>query len=63
MQKNDISLSELARKIGQTPQNFSKKLLRNTISDDEFSRILTSLSVGYKQTIVFSDETYIEIIL
>ena len=54
-QKNNISISELARKIGQTPQNFNKKLLRNTLSETEFSMILLELNVSYEQTIKFSD--------
>ena len=57
-QKNNISLSELARRIGQTPQNFNKKILRNTISDDELSKILLVLNI--EQKIRFSDGTSIE---
>ena len=59
-QKNNISLSELARRIGQTPQNFNKKILRNTISDDELSKILLVLNIEYEQKIRFSDGTSIE---
>ena len=59
-QKNNISLSELARRIGQTPQNFNKKILRNMISDDELSKILLVLNIEYEQKIRFSDGTSIE---
>lgn len=59
-QKNNISLSELARKMGQTPQNFNKKILRNTVSDDELSRILLELQVVYEQKIKFADGTSME---
>ena len=59
-QKNNISLSELARRIAQTPQNFNKKILRNTISDDELSKILLVLNIEYEQKIRFSDGTSIE---
>lgn len=59
-QKNNISLSELARRIGQTPQNFNKKILRNTVSDDELSRILLEMQVVYEQKINFADGTSIE---
>ena len=59
-QKNNISLSELARRIGQTQQNFNKKILRNTISDDELSKILLVLNIEYEQKIRFSDGTSIE---
>lgn len=52
-QKNNISLSELARKIGQTPQNFNKKMLRNTVTDEELSRILLELNVVYEQKMFF----------
>ena len=31
----NISISELARRIGQTPQNFNKKLKRDTVTFDE----------------------------
>lgn len=56
-QKNDISISELARKIEQTPQNFNKKILRNTVSDEELSNILSELNVVYEQKVIFDDGT------
>ena len=34
-EKMNISISELARKIGQSPQNFNKKLQRGTVSVEE----------------------------
>ena len=30
----NVSVSELARRIGQTPQNFNKKLKRETVTFD-----------------------------
>ena len=36
-EKQNISLAELSRRIGQTPQNFNKKLKRGTVSFDEQS--------------------------
>lgn len=30
--KKNINVSELARRIGQTPQNFGKKLKRDTVT-------------------------------
>lgn len=38
-EKQNISISELARHIGQTPQNFGKKLKRETITLDEMKQI------------------------
>lgn len=56
-QKNNISISELARRIGQTPQNFNKKILRDTVSDKELSEIFTELKVVYEQKIYLKDGT------
>lgn len=58
--KNNISISEMARRIGQSPQNFSKKLSRNTVSDDELAMILSKFNVVYEQKISFTDGTTIE---
>lgn len=33
--RSGISLSELARRIDQTPQNFNAKLKRNTLTQEE----------------------------
>ena len=60
-QKNNITLSELARKIGQTPQNFNKKILRNTLSDEELVEIVLALNIVYEQIIKFADGTEIEV--
>lgn len=45
----NISLAELSRRIGQTPQNFNKKLQRGTVSYEEMVKIAETLSVGYEQ--------------
>ena len=37
--KKNISVSELARRIGQTPQNFGKKLKRDTVTLEELKQI------------------------
>lgn len=38
-----ISVAELARRIGQTPQNFNKKLKRETVSTEELMMIANEL--------------------
>ena len=53
--------SELARKIGQTPQNFNKKILRNTVSDEELSVIFLKLKVVHEQKLYFEDGSSIEL--
>lgn len=51
----DISLAELCRRIGQTPQNFNKKLQRGTVSFEEMMKIAEVLDVGYEQAFVLPD--------
>ncbi|MGN0638123.1 MAG: helix-turn-helix domain-containing protein [Huintestinicola sp.] len=48
-EKENISLAELCRRIGQSPQNFNKKLKRGTVSFDEMMAIAEALNVGYEQ--------------
>ena len=51
----NISLAELCRRIGQTPQNFNKKLQRGTVSSVEMAKIVEALEVGYEQAFVSPD--------
>ena len=44
-----ISVAELARRIGQTPQNFNKKLKRETVSTEELMEIAEVLGVVFEQ--------------
>lgn len=50
--KQNISLAELCRRIGQTPQNFNKKLKRGTVSFEDMMKIAEVLDVGYEQAFV-----------
>jgi transcriptional regulator with XRE-family HTH domain len=54
-EKMNISLAELCRRIGQTPQNFNKKLKRGTVSFDEMMEIAEVLGVGYEQAFILPD--------
>lgn len=54
-EKQNISLAELRRRIGQTPQNFNKKLKRGTVSFEEMMEIAEALGVGYEQAFVLPD--------
>lgn len=49
--RSGVSLSELARRINQTPQNFSVKLKRNTVTQDELNQIANVLNVKYLKSI------------
>ena len=54
-EKQNISLAELCRRIGQTPQNFNKKLKRETVSFQEMVMIAEVLNVEYKQSFILPD--------
>lgn len=54
-ERQNISLAELCRRIGQTPQNFNKKLKRGTVSFDEMVEIAEAVGVGYEQAFVLPD--------
>lgn len=53
--KKNISIAELSRRIGQTPQNFNKKLKRGTVSSEEMMAIADAMGVGYEQAFVLED--------
>ena len=39
--KNDLTMAEIARRLGITPQAFSQKMKRGTISLDDLDNIAT----------------------
>lgn len=51
-EKQNVSLAELCRRIGQTPQNFNKKLKRGTVSFEEMMTISEVLEVEYEQVFI-----------
>ena len=51
----NISVSELARRIGQTPQNFNKKLKRETVTLDELKAIAVILEIKFEQAFILTD--------
>ncbi|MBE6650581.1 MAG: XRE family transcriptional regulator [Ruminococcaceae bacterium] len=53
--RTGISLSELARRINQTPQNFNAKLKRNTVTQEELNLIAKVLDARYEQYFVLSN--------
>ena len=54
-----ISQSELARRIGTTPQNFNQKLKRNSLTNEEMEQIATVLGGSWRAEFVFADGTTI----
>ena len=57
----NISVSELARRIGQTPQNFNKKLKRETVTLDELKDIADVLGIKFEQSFVLPEGDEIKI--
>ena len=51
----NISVAELARRIGQTPQNFNKKLKRETVTLDELKAIADALDIKFEQAFILPD--------
>ena len=60
-ERQNISLAELCRRIGQTPQNFNKKLQRDTISSEEMMKIAEALDVEYEQVFILPSGEQIKI--
>ena len=56
----NISLAELCRRIGQTPQNFNKKLQRGTVSTEEMLKIADVLRITFEQRFIVKRENFIE---
>ena len=53
--RTGVSLSELARRIGQTPQNFSAKLKRNTVTQEELNTIAEVLDAKYEHYFIMNN--------
>lgn len=60
-EEQDISISELARQIGQSRQNFSKKLKRDTLTVEELKAIADALEVTFEQSFTLPDGTQFKI--
>ena len=52
-EKQNISLAELCRRIGQTPQNFNKKLKRCTVCFEEMMEIAEALGLGMSRHLCY----------
>lgn len=52
-----ISISELARRTGQSPQNLTMKLRRDSISFQEFQKYLDILNIRLDFSLIYPDDT------
>lgn len=55
----DMSMSELARRIGTTPQNFHFKVKRNTLTLEDLTKIAEVLGAEWIAKFRFPDGTEI----
>ena len=60
-EQTNISVSELARRIDQTPQNFNKKLQLETVTLDELKAISDVLGVKFEQAFILPEGNEIKI--
>ena len=51
----NISVAEIARRIGQTPQNFNKKLKRETVDLYDLKAIADVLNIKFEQIFILPD--------
>ncbi|MBR5163163.1 MAG: XRE family transcriptional regulator [Schwartzia sp.] len=58
--RSGVSLSELARRLNQSPQNFTAKLKRDTLTQSELQAIASALHVAYKQYFLLPNGDRIE---
>jgi DNA-binding Xre family transcriptional regulator len=52
VKRGNISEAELARRVGESPQNFNRKIKRDNFTEDDLKKIAEALdctySVGFK---------------
>ena len=51
----NISQAELARRTGQTPQNFSQKMARESFKVEELEQIAEAAGTSFERKFVFSN--------
>lgn len=58
--KRGISMSELSRRLGESPQNYGLKIKRNTIKDNDLKQ--AALALGCEVEVVYRDKETGEVI-
>lgn len=53
--RKNISLAELARRLGTTPQNFNAKLKRGSFTVFELESIADAVGVTFERSFIFDD--------
>ena len=55
LKKSGYTAQEVAAALNTSPQNFSKKLNRETLTDQELSLIAATIGAEYKSVFIFPD--------
>lgn len=50
-----VSLAEICRRTGTTPQAFSQRLRADTLRPDDLERIAQAMGIQYKSVFIFPD--------
>ena len=53
--RSDISVAELARRIGTTPQNFNGKMKRESFTVDDLDKIADALGVKFSREFILTN--------
>jgi transcriptional regulator with XRE-family HTH domain len=53
--QQNVSIAELARRIGQSRQNLNKKLQRDTLTLDEIKQISDAIDVKFEKSFTLPD--------
>ena len=55
LSKREMTLNDLAMKIGQSSSNLSNKLKRNNFSENEMKQIAAALNCTFEPTLIMND--------
>lgn len=59
--ETNMTLADLARSINESPQNFSNKLKRGTLSLDEFQKLADALNIDFNVSFRFNNNRKISL--
>jgi transcriptional regulator with XRE-family HTH domain len=55
VKRGNLSEAELARRVGESPQNFNRKMKRDNFSDKDLQKIAGVLDSTFKAAFVLND--------
>jgi transcriptional regulator with XRE-family HTH domain len=55
VKRSNISEAELARRVGESPQNFNRKMKRDNFTEDDLKKIAKALDCTYSVVFKMND--------